>query len=47
VPGECARFASADGRDWRLLAEPFTMLELAGASQIITQAAASLAAALG
>jgi porphobilinogen synthase len=47
VSGEYARFAPEDGRDWRLLAELFTMLKRAGASQIITYAAASLAGALG
>jgi porphobilinogen synthase len=47
VSGEYARFAPADGRDWRLLAELFTMLKRAGTSQIITYADASLAEALG
>jgi len=47
VSGEYVRFAPADGRDWRLLAEMFTMLKRAGASQVITYAAADLAAALG
>jgi porphobilinogen synthase len=47
VSGEYARFAPADGRDWRLLAELFTMLKRAGASQIITYAAARLAKSLG
>jgi porphobilinogen synthase len=46
VSGEYARFGPADGRDW-LLAELFTMLKRAGASQIITYAAARLAEALG
>jgi porphobilinogen synthase len=47
VSGEHARFAPADGRDWRLLAEMFTMLKRAGAAQIITYGADGLAAALG
>jgi delta-aminolevulinic acid dehydratase/porphobilinogen synthase len=38
---------SAGRRDWRLLTEMFTMLRRAGASQIITYAAAGVAAALG
>jgi hypothetical protein len=44
---EYGRFASADGRDWRLLAELFTMPKRAGTSQMITYADASLAEALG
>jgi porphobilinogen synthase len=47
VSGEHARFAPADGRDWRLLAEMFTMLKRAGAAQVITYAAEGLAAAPG
>ena len=46
VSGEYARFAPADGRDWRLMVELFLMLKRSGASQIITYAAADLAAAL-
>lgn len=47
VSGEYARFAPPDGQDWRLLAELFTMLKRAGAAQVITYAAASLAGTLG
>jgi porphobilinogen synthase len=47
VSGEYARFAPEDGRDWRLLAEMFTMLKRAGAAQVITYAVAGLAAAPG
>jgi porphobilinogen synthase len=46
VSGEYARFAPADGRDWRLMTELCLMLKRSGASQIITYAAADLAAAL-
>jgi porphobilinogen synthase len=46
VSGEYVRFRTGDG-DWRLLAELFTMLKRAGADQIITYAAADLAASLG
>jgi porphobilinogen synthase len=47
VSGEYARFTPADGSDWRLMTELFLMLKRAGASQIISYAAADLAAALG
>jgi porphobilinogen synthase len=47
VSGEYARFAPADGRDWRLMTELCLMLKRSGASQIVTYAAADLAAALG
>ena len=46
VSGEYTRFAPPDGRDWRLLTEVFTMLKRAGAAQIITYAADSLARTL-
>jgi len=42
-----AHWSSRRGRDWRLLTEMFTMLGRAGASQIITYAAAGVVAALG
>jgi hypothetical protein len=46
-PVGAPRFAPVDGRDWRLLAEMFTMLKRTGAAQVITYAAEGLAAALG
>jgi porphobilinogen synthase len=47
VSGEYAGFAPADGRDWRLMTKLFLMLKRAGARQIISYAAADLAAVLG
>jgi porphobilinogen synthase len=46
VSGEYTRLVTRDG-DWRLMTELFVMLKRAGASQIITYAAAGLAAVLG
>lgn len=47
VSGEYARFAPADGHDWRLMTELFLMLKRSGASQIVTYAPADVAASLG
>jgi porphobilinogen synthase len=46
VSGEYVRLAPTDGHDWRLMTELFLMLKRSGATQIITYAAADIAAAL-